>query len=82
MRHEVTSNTGSDENRCLALHWLHDCMSNHKECNHSKTHQDWMPTRLLDLESLQTAPDTIRLVESTSILSGHELPNFKPLLGP
>jgi hypothetical protein len=55
--------TDSNEAWSCALAWLHQCLNSHSLCNNSisNDHDDWFPTRLLDL----TPPDgTVRLIET------------------
>lgn len=47
-------------------------MINHKSCNHPRTRQNWMPTRLLDVSPAKTKAGTIFLVERTTIPSDLE----------
>ena len=49
--HECSENTQSNANRSLAIKWLQICKTGHKECSHPKTHETWLPTRLLALET-------------------------------
>ena len=47
-------------------------MVNHERCNHPRTRQNWMPTRLLDVSSARTTASTVFLVDRTSIPSDLE----------
>ncbi len=49
-----------------------NCEVKHRSCNHPRTRQNWMPTRLLDVSSTETTADTIALVECTNIPSDLE----------
>ncbi len=49
-----------------------NCEINHRSCNHPRTRQNWMPTRLLDVSSAKTTAGTITLVEDTNIPPGLE----------
>ena len=70
--HHISLNSQSQENSLLANRWLKNCTVSHERCNHSKTRQNWLPTRLLDLSCAETEASTIFVVESTSIPSNVE----------
>ena len=70
--HQISANSQSQENCLLANRWLDNCTVSHERCNHSRTRQNWMPTRLLDLNCAETEASAVFLVESTSIPSNVE----------
>ncbi|KAL2061615.1 hypothetical protein VTL71DRAFT_6992 [Oculimacula yallundae] len=63
---KVSSRTDSYESWNLATTWLSTCISSHPKCNVSRT-QEWLPTRILDLGTLEDP--ILCLQTSTSSLS-------------
>ena len=67
--HQISSNSQSQETHFLVNRWLNNCTVSSEKCNHSKTRQNWMPTRPLDFSCAETEASTVFVVEGTSIPS-------------
>lgn len=62
-------NTAEDETWCLAMRWMNECTATHERCNRASTFPDWVPTRLIDVQSV--APDVRVVISSECHPSGN-----------
>ena len=59
---DTNLSTWSPRNRELAIQWIAQCVADHTYCNRNTENEDWLPTRLLEIDRLQ-----VRLVETCEI---------------
>jgi hypothetical protein len=62
---EQQASTGSKENLQLASSWLNDCISNHPQCRPAFDDENWAPSRLIYVGSLDD-PE-LRIVATSSL---------------
>jgi hypothetical protein len=47
--------------------WIDDCKTNHLQCVASHRENSWLPTRLLEIESDESGPRSVRLLDTATL---------------